>query len=82
MGQDAYEIAKIHHVSVTSRAFFNTRSGAGTTISEKGMYDPVSEGINGQFWDSQKVFSGQIAFLLLVQAGKSTPQTFNLIARD
>ena len=82
MSQDAYKIAKIHHVSVSSRAFFNTRSRAGTTIPEKGMNDPIPKRINSQFWDSQKVFSGQIAFLLLVQAGKSTPQTFNLIARN
>ena len=40
------------------------------TLEEESVYDPVTKGIDGQLGDAEEVFSAEVTFVLLVQAGK------------
>ncbi len=51
-------------------------------IPEERMDDPVPERIDGQFWNPEKILSGQMTLLQFVQRGETTPKTLDLVRSD
>ena len=71
MSQDPDKVTKVDDITIGAASTFFSHiteaiDACIVTITEKGMDNSVTQGIDGQFWDSQKILSLEIALLLLV----------------
>lgn len=82
MRQDSDKVAEIHNISIAALLILARPPGAGLSIPEEGVDDSITERVDGQLWDTEKVLSSQVSLLLLVQTGESAPEALDLIGSN
>lgn len=69
MRQDLHKLPEVH-------------TGVIVALCKEGVYDAVTERIDGQFWDPQEVLARQSATVTTVKRCESGVKAFDLVRRD